>query len=57
MSNYKGIAHDCTVTVDLSEEESAAVLKAYDYGLQNLDKEQQRALNAVISKLKDQIWP
>lgn len=57
MSNYKGIAHDCTVTVDLSEEESAAVLKAYDYGLHNLDKEQQRALNAVISKLKDQIWP
>lgn len=57
MSNYEGIAQDCSVTVELRAEEAAAVLKAYDYGLNQLNADQRHALDVVMAKLKDQIWP
>lgn len=57
MSNYQGIARDCTITVELTEVQTAAVLKAYDYGFFNLTEDQKHELAIVIAKLKDQIWP
>lgn len=57
MSQYQGIAHACTAKLDLREEEAAAILKAYDFGLDDLDNEQRQALYVVLAKLKDQIWP
>ncbi|AYR19460.1 hypothetical protein [Alcaligenes faecalis] len=54
---YQGVARDCTVTLKLRVDQSAAVLKAYDNGFDALTKEQQHQLYVVIAMMKDQIWP
>ena len=54
---YEAIARDCLLTVELTAEQSAAVLRAYDYGLESLTAIQRYQINVVIAKLKDQIWP
>jgi hypothetical protein len=35
----------------------AAVLEAYDRGIDTLDGTTRTALDSVISKLKDEVWP
>ena len=54
---YEAIASDCFLTVELTAEQSAAVLRAYDCGLENLNAMQRYQIHVVIAKLKDQIWP
>ncbi len=44
-------------TVELTAEEEAAVLAAYDYGLQNLGEAEIHELHAILAKLKEQIHP
>lgn len=44
-------------TVELTAEEEAAVLAAYDYGLQNMGEAEIHELHAILAKLKEQIHP
>lgn len=54
---YEAIACDCLLKVELTAEQSAAVLRAYDHGLESLNAIQRYQILVVIAKLKDQIWP
>lgn len=55
--SYAGIANDCTVTVDLTGPEVAAILWAYDRGLDQLDAAALQQLEFALGKLKQEIWP
>ena len=54
---YGNMAHAKQVTIDLTKSESCSVLKIYDDGLAGLTKQDIEALNSILAKLKDQIWP
>lgn len=56
-ADYSHIARDVSVTVDLSAAEVAALLGAYDRGLDALDAGERQALDSLIAKLKDEVWP
>lgn len=56
-ADYSHIARDATVTVSITAAEMAALLGAYDRGLDALDQDERDGLNAVIGKLKDELWP
>ena len=56
-ANYSHIAHDATVTVSITAAEMAALLGAYDRGLDALDTDERDEVNAVIAKIKDELWP
>lgn len=55
--DYSGVARSCRCVIDLTAEESAAILLAYDRGLDALDDTARHQLDQVIASLKDQIWP
>jgi hypothetical protein len=57
MSSYEHIACDATVTIEVTREEAAAIFRAYDYGIGQTSNKEREALNAVMAKLKDQLWP
>ena len=44
-------------SIDVTRDESAAVLKAYDRGVDVLNQDELQLLNSVIAKLKDIIHP
>ncbi|EON3372130.1 hypothetical protein ACNHGM_005013 [Escherichia coli] len=52
--DYSHIVRDTTATIST---EMAAVLEAYDRGIDTLDGTTRTALDSVISKLKDEVWP
>lgn len=56
---YREMTRDQKCSVSLTGDESAVVLKAYDYGVLALcfNEEERLLLDAVISKLKDIIHP
>ena len=54
---YRDLTRDMLVSVELTRDECAAVLKAYDRGLGVLNTEEAHLLNAMIAKLKDRIHP
>lgn len=54
---YKSLAAGKARTVELSQEEECAVLKAHDYGVKNLNEDELQLIDRVVSKLKDEIWP
>ena len=56
-ANYSHIAHDATVAVSITAAEMAALLGAYDRGLDALDDGERDGVQAVIAKLKDELWP
>ena len=56
-ADYSHIAHDATVTVSITAAEMAALLGAYDRGIDSLDQAESDGVNAVIAKLKDELWP
>jgi len=56
-ADYSHIAREATVTVKITAAEMAALLGAYDRGLDALDQNQREGLDAVIGKLKDELWP
>lgn len=55
--DYSHIAHDTQATISITAQEMAAILAAYDRGVDQLDAEAGQALDSVIAKLKDQVWP
>lgn len=54
---YREMTRDQKCSVLLTGDESALVLKAYDYGVPCLNQEERVLLDAVISKLKYVIHP
>lgn len=44
-------------TIVLTAEEEAAVLAAYDFGLQKMGEAEIHELHAILAKLKEQIHP
>ena len=56
-ADYSHIAHDATVTVSISAVDMVVLVGAYDRGLDALDQDERDGLNAVIGKLKDELWP
>lgn len=54
---YADICTDTRVALDLSAEEAAAILAAYDYGVSKLNAKDLQRLDAVVAKLKAEIWP
>ncbi|EFT0339242.1 MULTISPECIES: hypothetical protein [Aeromonas] len=55
--DYSRIVRDTTATISITAAEMAAVLEAYDRGIDTLDDTTRTALDSVISKLKDEVWP
>ncbi|MGM1142940.1 hypothetical protein ACS0VP_22740 [Escherichia coli] len=55
--DYSHIVRDTTATISITAAEMAAVLEAYDRGIDTLDDTARTALDSVISKLKDEVWP
>lgn len=54
---YREMTRDLSLSLDLSRDECAVVLKAYDRGVAVLDQEELPLLDAVIAKLKFSIHP
>lgn len=54
---YRDLTRDMLLSVELTQDECAAVLKAYDRGLGVLNTEEADLINAMIAKLKDCIHP
>lgn len=54
--NYAHIVKDMSLKIEISADEAAAVLAAYDDGIECLSVEEQHLLDVVISKMKDQIF-
>jgi hypothetical protein len=55
--DYKHLVTGGQRTIDLTPEEEATILHAYDYGLGVMTEDERQHLNAVLAKLKDQIHP
>lgn len=55
--DYSHIVRDTTATISITAAEMAAILEAYDRGVGALDTTTTKALDDVISKLKDEVWP
>lgn len=45
------------VNLVLSNEQAAAALRAYDYGLSALNEDELRQIDVIMSLIKDQLWP
>lgn len=56
-ADYSHICRDSTATVSITAAEMAAILAAYDRGINALNEADTGALDAVIAKLKDELWP
>lgn len=54
---YRDLTRDMRCSIDITRNESAAVLKAYDRGVDVLNPNELQLLNSVIAKLKDVIHP
>jgi hypothetical protein len=57
LNYYKQLTQGGSFDVELSNEQAAVVLKAYDFGVGQLASDEIVMLDAVIAKLKDKIWP
>jgi len=57
LTYYKPLTRDIKIDLDLTQEEAAVVLQAYDYGVYDLPQESIQILDRIIAKLKQQIWP
>lgn len=58
-NDYTGIARAVRLTVEVTAEEAAAILHAYDYGVAGAVKaspETRAALDRLMDKIKPQIW-
>lgn len=55
--DYSHIARDIEVTIEITAEEVAAIFWAYDRGINAMDEASMQKLDAVINKLKYELWP
>lgn len=56
-TKYLYMVEGGTRTVELTAEEEAAILAAYDYGIPMMGHAEIQVLHAVLAKLKDVIYP
>lgn len=54
---YLSMTRGGTYSLNIDQEEAAAVLKAHDYGIAALDSGEVVLIDRLVSKLKDEIWP
>jgi len=55
---YSHISYDTVIKeLPVSKEEMEAVFFAYDYGIDLMSADDKKALDALIAKLKDIVWP
>jgi len=55
--DYSHIARDTVATVSITAAEMAALLEAYDRGIDQLDEQASHDLDTLIAKLKDEVHP
>ena len=55
LTYYESMTQDGAVTVQLSQTEKAAILKAYDHGFQDLNAEELNHLYGAVAQLKQEI--
>lgn len=55
--NYRYLTIEKSITVELTTDQQAVVLKTYDYGINTLTEIEERLLDAVVSNLKEAINP
>lgn len=55
--DYSHIARDTVATVSMTAAEVAALLEAYDRGVDQLDEQASHDLGTLIAKLKDEVHP
>lgn len=55
--DYSHIARDAVATVSMTAAEMAALLEAYDRGVDQLDEQASHDLSTLIAKLKAEVWP
>lgn len=56
-ADYSHIARDTVATVSMTAAEMAALLEAYDRGVDQLGEQASHDLDTLIAKLKDEVWP
>lgn len=54
---YKDLTNGASGQVALNQQQACVVLKAYDYGIDNLSADERQQLEQVVGKLKDIVWP
>lgn len=54
---YRDLTCDTLLSVELTRDECAAVLKVYDRGIAALNVEETDLINTLITKMKDCIYP
>lgn len=52
LQDYRHLTKDSTLTVELTQDQQAMILKTYDYGLNALTDIDEMLLSAVIRQLK-----
>lgn len=55
--NYDHITQSQTIVIEVSKEQAAAILWAYDRGFNDLDAEAMQEFKSLIHRMKDEIWP
>lgn len=55
--NYRYLTIEKPITIELTIDQQAVVLKTYDYGINTLTEIEERLLDAVVSNLKEAINP
>jgi len=57
LQHYRQLTQGGKVTVNLTPEEAAVTLKAYDEGVSALERDERLELDRVIAKIKEKLWP
>ncbi|MGP5555723.1 hypothetical protein [Psychrobacter celer] len=57
LQDYRPLTKDGDITVHLTQDQQAMILKTYDYGLNTLSEVDEMLLSAVICRLKIAINP
>lgn len=55
IEDYRALSKDGPITVELTQDQQAMILKTYDYGLNALTEIDEMLLSAVIRQLKEAI--
>lgn len=56
LDSYIGVAKGCEVTVEVTQEEEAAMLAVNDHGILKLNPYDIGVIEEIIEKMVDEIW-
>ncbi len=57
LEDYRHLTKDSVLSVELTQDQQAVILKTYDYGLNALTDVDEMLLSAVIRQMKEAINP